>query len=253
MEITVLGSGSSGNATLLRGGGIRLLIDAGLSCRQLEGRLRAKGLAPEEIDGILLTHEHTDHARGARMFCNKWRAPIYCNSLTARALEPDFPGDSLRIFETGAPFAVGRLSIRSFPVPHDAMDPVGFRIEEGSCAFGFLTDLGHVSRAILEALRGVQALLIEANYEETLLERDTKRPWAVKQRIASRHGHLSNADAARALAQMDAPELEALILCHLSRDCNSPDLALSAASAVPGRRAVLCATQTTPTPTVSVG
>ncbi len=253
MEVAMLGSGSAGNATLLRGGGVTLLVDAGLSCRQMEARLATLGVSPAEVDGILLTHEHTDHTSGLRVFCKKWPTRVFCNSQTASALPADIPRGCFHLFETGSRFALGGLMVRAFPVPHDAMDPVGFRIEEDGVAFGFLTDLGHANRLVLEAMRGIQGLLIEMNYDEELLQQDTKRPWSVKQRIASRHGHLSNAEAARALASLDAPELETLILCHLSRDCNSPRLATEAAHQVKSSRTILCATQWGGTPAVSVG
>jgi phosphoribosyl 1,2-cyclic phosphodiesterase len=228
MEVLVLGSGSAGNSTLVRGGGACVLVDAGLSARQLEMRLLASGVDPSTIDGVLLTHEHSDHTGGLNVFLKRWKVPLYCNALTARALKaPEFPG-GVRLFETGARFVIKDLQIRAFSVPHDASDPVGFRIEEEQSGFGVLTDLGYATRLVIEALRNIQGLLVETNYDDALLQNDTKRPWSVKQRIASRHGHLSNADAAELVAKLEAPALETVILCHLSRDCNTPDLAIGA-------------------------
>jgi len=227
VEVIVLASGSSGNSLLVRAGGSEFLVDAGLSARKLESRIREAGSDPARLAGILLTHEHSDHASAVCVFSKKWEVPVYSNSSTARAIcDAKAAGEiRWRLFETGARFEVAGVGVRSFSVPHDAADPVAFRIEEADTAFAVLTDLGYVTRLIVESLRGVRGMLLETNYDGTLLEKDTRRPWSVKQRITSRHGHLSNADAANLLAQVDAPELSTIILGHLSRDCNCPQLA----------------------------
>ncbi len=245
MEVLVLGSGSAGNSTLVRGGGACVLVDAGLSAKQMECRLMASGVDPSSIDGVLLTHEHSDHTGGLKVFLKRWKIPLYCNALTARALKcPEIPG-GVRLFETGSRFSIKDLQIRSFTVPHDASDPVGFRIEEEKSGFGVLTDLGYATRLVVEALREIHGLLVETNYDDALLQSDTKRPWSVKQRIASRHGHLSNADAAELVSKLEAPALETVILCHLSRDCNTPDLAVGAVGGKlqPRNPRVHCASQ----------
>ena len=228
-EVITLASGSEGNSTLVRNNTASFLIDAGLSAKQLTARLLAVGLCPEQLSGILLTHEHGDHTSALKVILTRHQVPIFCNFLTGRTLQ-DFGlvhGD-WRFFHTGSEFWIGSFAIRAFSVPHDAVDPVGFRIScDGSC-FGVLTDLGYATRLVFEALRGVRAMLIETNHDEALLQNDFRRPWSVKQRILSRHGHLSNTAAARILAELDAP-LEHIILGHLSRDCNSPNLALDCA------------------------
>jgi phosphoribosyl 1,2-cyclic phosphodiesterase len=146
--------------------------------------------------------------------------------------------------------------VRSFPVPHDAADPVGFRFESGGRACAILTDLGYATRLVCDAIRGIHALVLETNYDEILLQNDLKRPWSVKQRIASRHGHLSNSDAAALLARIEAPDLQDVVLAHLSRDCNSPGLAIAAAAASFEGRAllprILCATQHEPSPEIAL-
>jgi phosphoribosyl 1,2-cyclic phosphodiesterase len=205
------------------------LVDAGLSAKQLETRLIASGVDPASIDGVLLTHEHSDHTGGLKVFLNRWKVPLYCNALTARALKAvDFPG-GVRLFETGSRFAIKDLQIRSFSVPHDASDPVGFRIEEDHAGFGVLTDLGFATRLVIEALRDIQGLLVETNYDDALLQNDTKRPWSVKQRILSRHGHLSNQAAAKLVAEVATAHLRHILLAHLSEDCNSAELATATA------------------------
>lgn len=252
MEIIVLGSGSAGNSCLVSGAGARVLVDVGLSAKQISARLAALGIEPAEISAICLTHEHSDHTAGLNTFLKKWPVPVYCNVATARCL-PDAPA-SFHLFETGTTFRIEGLTVRSFSVPHDASDPVGFRFDEGSTAFATLTDLGFATNLAINALRGVAGLLIEANYDEALLQNDPKRPWSVKQRISSRHGHLSNSAAAEVLRRIDAAGLGAVVLGHLSRDCNAPDLALAAAAeALSGRSTkLLCATQECPSPVLQL-
>lgn len=229
LEITILASGSTGNSALVRTKTASFLVDAGLSTKELTLRLAACGLEPRNLSAILVTHEHGDHTRGLSQWAKKHATPIYCNRQTATILRDkvmDFNG--WKIFETGTEFALEDCSIRSFLVPHDAVEPVGFVIQSRGRSFGFLTDLGHATTLVTESLRGVEGLLIETNYDDDLLQQDTKRPWAIKQRIQSRHGHLSNAAAAETVAQIRHEGLSHLLLGHLSRDCNREDLALAA-------------------------
>lgn len=230
IEIRVLASGSSGNAALVRCNGTAILVDAGLSARQLAARLEESGIAPSSLAGILLTHEHGDHAGGLPVLLARHAVPVYCNARTAGALQEWGLARShdWRIFSNGQEFSVGGLSIRPFSVPHDAADPVGFRISGNGVHLGVLTDLGYPTRAVFDALAGIHGLFIETNHDENLLQKDTRRPWPVKQRISSRHGHLSNAAAARAVLELLTPSLRTVILGHLSRDCNTPELALQA-------------------------
>jgi phosphoribosyl 1,2-cyclic phosphodiesterase len=256
MEITVLASGSSGNAALIRTGNATLLVDAGLSARELGRRLETCGVLPGELDGILVTHEHGDHARGLAQWSKTHSTPVYCNRRTALILQEkvtEFGG--WRIFETGSDFTVAGAAVQSFAIPHDAVDPVGFVIRDAGVSFGFLTDLGHATTLVIEALRGVEALLVEANYDEELLQKDTKRPWATKQRIQSRHGHLSNAAAAETVARLRHDGLAHLLLGHLSRDCNSEALALSAVRPVleGSSTTVACASDDGVTPAIRLG
>jgi phosphoribosyl 1,2-cyclic phosphodiesterase len=230
-EVITLASGSDGNATLVRNETASFLIDAGLSARQLTVRLEAIGSSPEQLSGILVTHEHSDHTSALKvLLALHQQLPLFCNCLTARALqEAGLVHRNWKLFQTGSEFSLGNFSIQAFSVPHDAADPVGFRVSSNGSSFGVLTDLGYATRLVFEMLRGVRALLIEMNHDEELLHRDGRRPWSVKQRILSRHGHLSNTAAARVLSELDAP-LEQIILGHLSRDCNSPQLALDCAA-----------------------
>src|ERR1700720_4185813 len=232
----MLGSGSAGNSTLVSTSHCHILIDGGLSARQIVVRLEQCGVAPEQLDGLLLTHEHGDHVCGLEVLCRKFAVPIYCNALTAEAIRgPAGAGldrhRNWRLFRTGADFSICDIVVQSFPVPHDAVDPVGFAFHAGARGLGFITDLGYATKMLVERLREVHTLVIETNHDEKLLQNDSHRPWPVKQRIQSRHGHLSNAAAASVIEQILPGKIERIVLGHLSRDCNTPELALDAVRA----------------------
>ncbi|MBN2507367.1 MAG: MBL fold metallo-hydrolase [Verrucomicrobia bacterium] len=230
VQLTVLGSGSSGNCAYLETAECRLLIDAGLSGRQIRQRLLGLGRAPETLTGILITHEHTDHTQALGVLAAKLGIPVYCNRLTGEAIAAQFPGRlNFRLFSTGSEFEVGDVRVETFSVPHDAHDPVGFVIRTVAGAVGFLTDLGHATKLVIERARAANILVLEANHDLHLLQADTRRPWSTKQRILSRHGHLSNHAAAEAAGQIASGRLRQLILAHLSADCNRPELARDAA------------------------
>ena len=257
--VTVLGSGSAGNCALVETPGARLLLDGGLSARQMVERLKLCGVNPLEIDGILLSHEHGDHVCGLDVWCKQFGTPIYCNRLTAETLQRQSPEarKSWHCFVSGSEFRIKDVTVQSFPVPHDAAEPCGFVLHHGNAALGFLTDLGFATKLVYERVREVQTLIIETNHDEKLLQNCPKRPWSVKQRIMSRHGHLSNAAAASVLMELAGNKLRRAVLGHLSRDCNSPELAVSAVRnrlAALGETAidVLCATQREVSPRFSV-
>ncbi len=260
-SVTILGSGSAGNCSLIETPGCRVLIDGGLSARQMVNRLALCGVAPQDIHGVLLTHEHSDHACGIDVWCKQFGTPIYCNSLTKEVLQRDTAPElrkEWRIFATGADFHIRDIAVQSFPIPHDAVDPVGFILHHGNASLGVLTDLGIATKLVYERVRQVHTLIIETNHDEKLLQNDTRRPWSVKQRIMSRHGHLSNAAAADVLAELLSANLQRALLGHLSRDCNSPELAVATVRdrlrAVGGEYVdVICATQREITPRYTIG
>jgi phosphoribosyl 1,2-cyclic phosphodiesterase len=226
VQFTILGSGSNGNCAYLEAGNTRLLIDAGFSAKQIRERLARIGRAPEGLSGILLTHEHTDHTNGLGALCKKLAIPIYCNRLTKEAVELQFETKlDFRIFSTGASMEIGDVSIDTFSVPHDAYDPVGFMLRSDDCRIGFLTDLGHATRLVIERVRSANILVLETNHDMKMLQDDLKRPWSVKQRIMSRHGHLCNDAAAAVLAELVSADLRHVYLGHVSRECNRPELA----------------------------
>jgi phosphoribosyl 1,2-cyclic phosphodiesterase len=225
VQLTILGSGSSGNCAYLETGETRLLIDAGFSNRQIRQRLATIGRGPEGLNGILITHEHTDHINGLAGLANKLNIPIYCNRATKEAIEYQFSMKfHCQVFETRNSFEIGDVKVDTFDIPHDAADPVGFLLNTTAGKIGFLTDLGHATKSILQRVRAANVLILESNHDLKMLQ-ESGRPWSLKQRIAGRHGHLSNEDAAAAVEEIMSSDLTHLYLGHLSRECNRPELA----------------------------
>lgn len=258
VQFTILGSGSSGNCAYLETPEARLLIDAGLSARQIRNRLLTIGRAPEGLTGILITHEHSDHVQGLAVLAAKLNVPIFCNRLTKEAIELQLRIKiQCNIFSTGTSFDVGDVRVDTFSVPHDAYDPVGFLLHTAAGKIGFLTDLGHATKLVIERVRAANVLVLEANHDLKLLQEDTRRPWSIKQRILSRHGHLSNNAAADVAEQIVSADLRHMFLGHLSGDCNRPELAHTAVAERLSRVgadhvSVVTASQDTPCATLAV-
>lgn len=226
IRLTILGSGSRGNCAYLETDGVRLLIDAGFSGKRIRERLASIGRTPETLDGILITHEHSDHTMGLKVIGAKLGIPLYANRLTLDAISSQTKAQfNSKIFHTGQSFEIGDVEVETFSIPHDAQDPVGFLIRSNDGNIGFLTDLGHATRLVLDRVRPAKALVLETNYDLQLLQEDTKRPWSIKQRITSRHGHLSNGAAGEAARELVSDELSHIYMAHLSKDCNDPALA----------------------------
>jgi phosphoribosyl 1,2-cyclic phosphodiesterase len=259
-SLIILGSGSAGNCALITTNQARLLIDAGFSARRIIRRLESCGVDPATIDGVLVTHEHNDHIAGLEAFCRRFRIPIYANFQTAEVLRscqtPVCGGDtqlSWHLFESGLPFPLKDIEIQAFYVPHDAIDPIGFAFTSNEGSIGFMTDLGYVPKLVIERLRHVHLLVVEANHDERLLRENRVRPWALKQRIMSRHGHLSNAAAAKLVSEIAGKGLRRVILGHLSQECNRPELVLEAMERHGvGDLSLFCAEQDKPSPTFVV-
>lgn len=231
LKACILGSGSSGNCTFVASPTTALLIDAGLSARRTMQRLTEIGVCVTTLQGICVSHEHHDHAGGVRVLYRKHAIPLYANAGTVDALSRNPENGPLpwNLFSTGHPFVVGDIRIDPFSVPHDAYDPVGFVLSHGACRLGIVTDMGMATSLIRERLRHCQAIIIEANHDERLLQ-EAVRPWALKQRIRGRQGHLSNQATAAILAEIAHPELRHVFLAHLSEDCNRHELALTSAT-----------------------
>ncbi|HYG23240.1 MAG TPA: MBL fold metallo-hydrolase [Verrucomicrobiae bacterium] len=258
MQFTILGSGSAGNCAYLETPETRVLIDCGFSAKQIRQRLASIGRTPENLTGILVTHEHIDHIHGLGVLAHKLNIPVYCNRATHDAIRFQFNVKiDCRLFATGGSFDLGDVHVETFSIPHDAQDPVGYVLRAGSASVAFLTDLGHMTKLVTERVRTANVLVLEANHDVKLLQDCPHRPWSLKQRILGRHGHLSNAAAADAIADVMSANLQHLFLGHLSRECNKPALAHAAvmqrleqigASHLP----TTVASQDTPCPTLSL-
>ncbi|HEX4022625.1 MAG TPA: MBL fold metallo-hydrolase [Acidobacteriaceae bacterium] len=323
LRCTVLSSGSKGNCTVVSTSRTRLLLDAGLSCREITKRMRLAGEDPEKIDGLLITHEHQDHIQGVSVLARRWRVPVYFTEGTHRAwmrwmtprktmsftawletrkqqaeeqalaaedlaakrevpeldlteasLEPlegagseavesdwnlnlsaiaedlkQAPAEvagsnpaylpAVEYFRAGVPFVVGDITITPFTVPHDATDPVGFVLEAEGLRIAIATDLGYMPPNVRMHLQRADLLVLESNHDVEML-RDGPYPWAVKQRVLSRVGHLSNDAASEFLADQYDGRAQWIVLAHLSESNNLPELArLSAERALQGRMGLL--------------
>ncbi len=227
LEVCVLASGSSGNSIYVASEKTRILIDAGLSAKQVAVRLEQIGVVPESINGICVSHEHGDHIAGIRVLQKRHRIPVYANAGTISGImrQPKSDEIAIKVFQTGSPFEIGDITVIPFSVPHDAYEPVGFRLQTSETAVGIVTDLGMVTSLIREKLKGCHAIIVESNHDEDLLQ-EAPRPWPLKQRIRSRQGHLSNMGAAQLITECATDTLEHVFLSHLSSDCNTPDTAL---------------------------
>ncbi len=236
LRFRVLGSGSSGNATLVEGGGTRILLDAGLGPRELADRLLSAGVDPASIDVVFLSHEHSDHARGAASFSRKWGVRLSGSRGTYAAAglgASEIAGYD--VLDPGSRRSVGALTVEAIPVPHDAVEPMAFVVSCDGVSFGHATDLGHVGRGLTEAFAGCRAVLVESNYDPGML-RDGPYPWSLKERILSPLGHLSNGDVALYLEKGLSDTCEAVVLAHLSRKNNHPEVARMTAESALRRR-----------------
>ncbi len=232
VSVTVLASGSKGNCTLVSSSRTRLLIDAGLSCRELLRRLLLCGEDPATLDAVLITHEHADHIAGLRVLARRLKVPIYITGATYQEYQRcarDTAGHRVSLdrrepFRSGKGFQIGDIDVMPFTIPHDAVDPVGFTLRADGIKLGVCTDLGYLPASVRHHLRGCHILMIESNHDLELL-RGGPYPWSVKQRVMSRVGHLSNDALADFLTTDYDGSAEFLILAHLSEQNNHPEIA----------------------------
>lgn len=235
MQVCLLASGSRGNAIYIESGETRLLIDAGVSCRELATRLSAIGRSLDDLDAIFLSHEHLDHLRGVGPLCRKTGRPLFIQPQTHQAASGIGKIPQLREFDSGTPIHFRDLQIETIPLTHDAVSPVGFMIESKEGKIGIATDLGIATRLVSERLRNCRALILEFNHDEELL-RVGPYPWSLKQRIRSKHGHLSNNEAGELLNSLLWDGLEAVFLAHLSETNNTPQHAKEVAGGILNRQ-----------------
>jgi phosphoribosyl 1,2-cyclic phosphodiesterase len=230
VRVTVLGSGSGGNATLVEADGARVLVDAGFSGRDLERRLREVAVDPAGLDAIVITHDHGDHTRGMGVLARRFGLCVHLTERTRAACAALLTGtEDIRPYRSSEPFRVGALEIRPFLTVHDAADPVAVTLRDtGTGArLGIATDLGRPTAAVRVELAGCHMLVLEANHDDARLW-SGPYPWSVKQRIASSHGHLSNRAAAELARELFHPGLRTVVLAHLSEHCNDGTLAMEA-------------------------
>jgi phosphoribosyl 1,2-cyclic phosphodiesterase len=230
VEITVLASGSKGNCALVAGGDGSLLVDCGLPAREALLRLSAAGQSPDTVRGILVTHEHVDHIRGAWALARKLKVPVYGTGGTLQDLPREAPRGHLPPLypvRPSVPFGLGGFSIEPFPTSHDAREPCGYIIEEDGCRFALCTDTGILPPTLIRELSRCDGVLLESNHCPEMLATGPY-PESLKRRIRSRRGHLSNVTAASCLRQI-AGDLGAVILAHLSEVNNTPEKALASA------------------------
>ncbi len=231
MEVITLQSGSSGNCVFVRSNGTRILFDAGISACKAQSRLASYGHDVSDCHALVLSHEHSDHVSGVGALHRKFGLPVYANESTWRATcqRPSTGniGDP-NYFVSGQPFQIGSLRIEPIRTPHDAVDGVCFVVEDlqSGQRLGILTDLGHVFRGLRKVIASLDAVLIESNYDDQMLH-GGPYPQHLKNRIAGKHGHISNEEAAKLLKECDAGQLQWVCLGHLSAHNNSPEVALA--------------------------
>jgi phosphoribosyl 1,2-cyclic phosphodiesterase len=237
VKLCVLASGSSGNCTFIATGSTRILVDAGLSRREIASRLEAIGERPEALDAILVSHEHSDHVSGLPVLVRAVKAPVYLSELTAPAIEWGEAEPSIVTFQAGSRFTIGDIEVRSFTLPHDAADPVGFTFSACGVKIGVVTDLGYIPESVKHHLKGTDLLVLESNHDLEMLKVGPY-PWSVKQRVMSRKGHLSNDLVCEFIGADLDRSVSLLVLGHLSENNNHPELVRIGAMQALQRRAL---------------
>ncbi len=228
MRFACLGSGSEGNGLLVEAGATRVLIDCGFGIRDTVARLARIGVAPETVTAIIVTHEHSDHVGGVAAFAARYQTPVWLTFGTLSAVAERFAGlPKVYGFDTDDAFAIDAIEVRPFPVPHDAREPVQFVCGDGQWRLGVLTDLGVSTVHVEASLSGCDALVLECNHDSGMLA-NGHYPYALKQRIAGRFGHLDNDAAGVLLSRLDNSKLKHVFAAHLSQHNNLPDLARAA-------------------------
>ncbi len=226
MKFYTLASGSSGNAAYLLANGTKILIDCGMSGKKLEEAMNAIGEAASELSAILITHEHSDHIKGAGVMARRYKLPIYATEGTLSGLDRTrIPDSALHIIKADREFCVGDIGITPFSIPHDAAEPTGFRLTAGADSVAVATDIGQMNEYIMDNIRGCRAVVLESNHDIEMLKCGPY-PYPLKRRILSELGHMSNAAAAEILEELVEDGAEHIALGHLSKENNRPDIAM---------------------------
>ena len=230
-KVAMLASGSKGNAALIMTEQQNFLVDMGISCRMLTQRLQELQLTVDDLEGIFITHEHVDHVKGLATLTKKFAVPIYTSAMTWKGIlakDGKINRENCRIFEQG--MLCGKVRINSFHIPHDACDPHGYSFTCGDSKCTYLTDTGHITQEIRQAVEGTDTLILEANHDVNMLKQGSY-PFALKQRILSTRGHLSNDSAGMFLRSLEHLP-NSIFLAHLSHENNLPSLALNTVSSI---------------------
>jgi phosphoribosyl 1,2-cyclic phosphodiesterase len=243
LSFTLLGSGSTGNSTLVSDGNTHVLVDVGLSGRETARRLSARGICPGKISAIVISHEHGDHCRGVAPFVKSLDIPIFITEGALNASGMQVDARKVQQIQSGTPFEVCGFLFTPFAVPHDAADPIGFCIERNQTRIGIVMDLGYISNLVAERLRGCEGIILESNHDVKMLQAGPY-PWALKQRVMSRRGHLSNDAVADYIENSFDGQAHHLVLAHLSKNNNLPELALHSARRALEERSTLRSSQT---------
>src|SRR6266498_4063911 len=240
---TLLGSGSSGNATLVSSGDVHILVDIGLSGKETAHRLRELGLDPAKVSAIVVSHEHGDHCRGVAPFAKDLDIPVFITDGALAASQIRLDASKLQHIESGVPFEIHGMLFTPFAVPHDSADPIAFCIEKNGVKMAVVLDLGYISNLVVERLRGCDAIVLESNHDVNMLKLGPY-PWSLKQRVMGRKGHLSNDTVAEYLASGFDGKARHVVLAHLSKKNNLPELAMISAQNALEQRSALSSRQT---------
>ncbi|MBE9504831.1 MAG: MBL fold metallo-hydrolase [Proteobacteria bacterium] len=225
LRLCALASGSRGNSIFIEGGGARILVDAGLAGREISSRLESVGVAPESLDAVLVTHGHRDHTSGVGVMARRYNLPVYTTYGTIKTSQSLWGKiDEVNEIESGKSFSIKDMELYPFPTSHDASESMAFIFRAGDKKGGIATDLGFVTRLVRECLKNCHLLMVESNHEESMLI-DGPYPWALKQRVKGRMGHLSNSDCMELIDDVYHDELQHIVLGHLSEVNNDPQLA----------------------------
>lgn len=220
-------SGSSGNCYLIQSNSTNILVDAGESCKKIEAALLSICVSPSSIDAIFITHEHSDHIKGLNIFCKKYHIPVFANQETWNAMlsqKENIAVENQQVFSIGKEIQIQDLQINSFSIPHDAVNPCGYTISCENKKMSIATDIGHMNQSIIDSLCYSSFILIEANYDPNILK-CSRYPYHLKERIAGPNGHLSNVMAGKTISYLSHFGLKDVMLGHLSRENNFPELA----------------------------